>query len=71
MADYRSSEGKVKKIKYRGPVENTIKDILGGLRSTGTYIGASKIKDFSKCTTFVITNSQVNEVFSKKENSFD
>lgn len=71
MADYRSSEGKVKKIKYRGPVENTIKDILGGLRSTGTYIGASKIKDFSKCTTFVVTNSQVNEVFSKKENSFD
>ena len=64
MAAYRSSEGKVKKLPYRGPVEETINDLLGGLRSTGTYIGACRIKDFPKCTTFLQTQRQVNEVFS-------
>lgn len=67
MAEYRSSEGKLKKVAYRGPVKNTISDILGGLRSTGTYIGAKRIKDFPKCTTFIQTNRQVNEVFSHPE----
>ena len=67
MANYRSSEGKVKKIPYKGPVTNTINDILGGLRSTGTYMGAARIKDFPKCCTFVRVNRQVNEVYSNPE----
>ena len=67
MAKYRSSEGKVKKIPYKGAVESTIQDVLGGLRSTGTYMGASRIKDFPKCCTFVRVNRQVNEVYSNPE----
>jgi len=51
--DYRSSEGEYNLVKYRGPVKNTIEDILGGLRSTMTYIGANRLKDISKCTTFI------------------
>ena len=68
MAKYRSSEGKVKKIVYRGKISDTIDDILGGLRSTGTYMGAGRLKDFPKCCTFVKVNRQVNEVYSTKEN---
>jgi GMP reductase len=68
MAKYRSSEGHVKKIVYRGKISDTIDDILGGLRSTGTYMGAGRLKDFPKCCTFVKVNRQVNEVYSTKEN---
>jgi len=68
MANYRSSEGKVKKVPYKGDVINTIQDVLGGLRSTGTYMGAARIKDFPKCCTFVKVNRQVNEVYSSKVN---
>jgi len=51
--DYRASEGIVTTVQYQGSVNNIIKDLLGGLRSTGTYIGAGDIKDFGKCATFV------------------
>jgi len=51
--DYRASEGTVEYVDYIGPVSKVIKDLLGGLRSTGTYIGAENIKDFGKCATFV------------------
>jgi GMP reductase len=51
--DYRASEGKCIEVPYKGPVDNVIKEILGGLRSCGTYIGAMEIKHFPKCTTFV------------------
>ena len=64
VADYRSSEGRTVEIPYKGPVENTVKDILGGLRSTCTYVGASELKHLSKCTTFVRVNNQFNKVFS-------
>lgn len=65
VAEYRSSEGKSVLIPYKGAVKNTIFDLLGGLRSTGTYIGASQIKDFGKCTTFIRVNEQLNESLSK------
>jgi GMP reductase len=64
VADYRSSEGRTVKIPYRGPIENTVKDILGGIRSTCTYVGASELKHLSKCTTFIRVNNQFNNVFS-------
>jgi len=64
VADYRSSEGRTVEIPYKGPVVNTVKDILGGLRSTCTYVGASELKHLSKCTTFVRVNKQFNNVFS-------
>ena len=63
VAKYRSSEGKTVKVPYKGSVENTIQNILGGMRSTCTYIGASKIKDISKCATFVRVNNQVNNFY--------
>ena len=65
VAKYRASEGKRVLIKYRGPIENTINDILGGVRSTCTYVGAAKLKELSKRTTFVRVNKQSNEVFGK------
>jgi GMP reductase len=64
IAKYRASEGKVVKIKYKGPVENTIKEILGGLRSAHSYIGATNLKNFHKCCTFVRCTQTTNEVFS-------
>ena len=65
VAEYRSSEGRTVEVKYRGPVEATVRDILGGLRSTCSYVGAQSIKHLSKCTTFVRTNRQFNDVFVK------
>lgn len=63
VADYRSSEGKVVEIPYRGPVVNTIKEILGGLRSACTYTGAARLKDLSKRCTFLRVTQQINNVF--------
>jgi GMP reductase len=65
VAEYRSSEGRTVKIPYRGSITNTIKDLLGGLRSTCTYVGASSLKQLPKCTTFIRVNRQINDVFLK------
>lgn len=51
--EYRASEGKVSKIPYKGPVSEVVQEILGGIRSCGAYIGAKKLKDYSKCAKFV------------------
>lgn len=67
VADYRASEGKSVNVRYRGPVENTVLDILGGVRSTCTYVGARRLKELSKCTTFIQVNQQLNEIFSQRE----
>jgi len=53
VASYRSSEGKTVRVPYKGPVEGTILDILGGIRSTCTYVGARKLKELSRRTTFI------------------
>jgi GMP reductase len=63
VAKYRSSEGKTVRVKYRGPVEDTVLDMLGGLRSACTYIGALKLKEVSKRTTFIRVTQQLNNVF--------
>jgi len=65
VANYRASEGKTVQIPYRGNVESTVQDFLGGLRSTCTYVGASKLKELTKRTTFIRVQEQHNEVFSK------
>lgn len=64
VADYRASEGKRVKLKCKGPVEATIREILGGLRSSHSYIGATTIKNFPKCCTFVRCTQTTNEVFT-------
>jgi GMP reductase len=54
LKDYRAAEGTEVIVPYRGPVKNTIQEITGGLRSACAYVGASRLKDLSKCTTFVL-----------------
>ena len=60
---YRASEGKCVKIAYRGDINNTIKEILGGIRSTCTYIGAKNIEEMSEKTTFIKVNRTINNIF--------
>lgn len=66
VAEYRSSEGRTVEVKYKGPVKATVLDILGGIRSTCTYVGAPSLKQLSKCTTFVRVNRQINDVFLRR-----
>ena len=60
MEKYRSSEGRLIKIKLKGHLEDTVLDYLGGIRSTCAYINAKKIKHISKCVTFVVVSQQLN-----------
>ena len=64
VAEYRASEGRSVNVPYRGSVKNTILDILGGLRSACTYVGAHRLKELSKRTTFIRVTKQLNEIFS-------
>ncbi len=66
VAEYRASEGKTIKMPFRGPVTETILDILGGLRSTCTYVGASYLKELTKRTTFIRVQEQHNEWFGEE-----
>ena len=65
VAEYRSSEGRTVSIPHKGQIKNTVLDLLGGIRSTCTYVGASTLKQLSKCTTFIRVNRQINDVFLK------
>lgn len=66
LKNYRASEGREVLIPYRGSVVDTVQEILGGLRSTCTYVGAPGLKQLSKCTTFVRCNDTHNRVFEKQ-----
>ena len=63
MEKYRASEGRILKIPYKGSLENTVQDYLGGLRSACSYINAPTIKQMAKCTTFVQVTQQLNTHF--------
>jgi len=63
LSDYRSSEGKKVQLKYRGNIKDTVLNILGGIRSSCTYVGAPSLKQLSKCTTFIRVNKQFNDTF--------
>jgi GMP reductase len=63
VAEYRASEGKTVQVPYRGMIKETIKEVLGGLRSACTYVGAKSLKEMSKRTTFVLVNRTHNRVF--------
>jgi GMP reductase len=65
VAKYRASEGKEVLVPYRGAVSDSLQDILGGVRSACTYVGARRLKELSKRTTFVRVTQQINEVFGK------
>jgi len=66
VAEYRASEGKTVRIPYHGDVEATLQDILGGVRSTCTYVGAKRLKELSKRTSFVRVTQQLNTVFGNE-----
>jgi GMP reductase len=63
VAEYRTAEGKAIEVPYRGEVGATVQEIVGGLRSMMTYIGAKRLKEVSKRTTFVLVGAQRNTVF--------
>jgi GMP reductase len=65
LKEYRSSEGRTVLVPYKGSIKNIIQEILGGVRSTMTYCGADKLKNLSKCTTFIRCNNTHNRIFEK------
>lgn len=65
VAKYRAAEGKEVLVPHRGPVAETAQEILGGVRSACTYVGARRLRELSKRTTFVRVTQQLNEVFGK------
>jgi len=65
VAEYRSSEGKTVKVPYRGPIDETIRDCLGGVRSACTYVGAADLKEMERRTTFIRVTQQLNPVFTE------
>jgi GMP reductase len=67
VASYRSSEGKCVKLKYRGPVQQTVEDILGGIRSTMTYVGAKQMNELHGKCSFIRVNNTVNRIYNNNE----
>jgi GMP reductase len=63
VAEYRASEGKTVEVEYKGNVDLIIQELQGGLRSACTYVGAARLKDLCKCTTFVRVTQQLNSMF--------
>ena len=66
---YRGTEGKTVLLDNRGPVKDTVEQILGGVRSTCTYIGARRIKDMPKCAHFVRVNNVINRIYDRYESN--
>ena len=66
---YRGNEGRSVILPDRGPVKETVEDILGGVRSSCTYIGARRLKDIPKCASFVRCNQPLNTVFETYDNN--
>jgi len=62
---YRGNEGRWISLPYRGAVQDTVEDILGGVRSAATYIGARRLKDMPKCATFVRVENNINRVYER------
>lgn len=64
VADYRASEGKFVTVPYRGPIDGTVQELLGGIRSACTYVGAGTIEDLHRRARFVRVNRQLNNMFT-------
>jgi len=65
LKNYRSSEGRTVLVPYRGSVADTVQEVLGGIRSTCTYVGAKYIKQLPKCATFIRCTQTHNSVYEK------
>lgn len=68
LSGYRASEGKRVLVPYKGPVKDTLQDILGGVRSACTYTGSVRLKELSRRTTFVRVNNQLNNIYGTDSN---
>lgn len=62
--NYKTAEGKEVLTPYKGPVESTIQDILGGLRSACTYLNAKSLSELTK-SYMIEVNQQYNNMFDK------
>jgi len=67
VANYRASEGKTVRVPYKGPVEGTILDILGGIRSACTYTGSRQLRELSRRTTFIRCTATHNTVYGDRD----
>jgi len=67
VAEYRSSEGKTVEVPYKGPAAAIVLDLLGGLRSACTYIGAATLEEVPRRTTFIRVTQQLNQVFGSHD----
>ena len=65
--EYRGVEGKTVEVTYKGAVKNTLIDILSGIRSACTYVGAKRLKSLSKCATFIRVNNTHNTIFGEEK----
>lgn len=63
LKGYRTTEGRTVLVDYKGSAEGVVQDILGGLRSTCTYVGAKTLKSLPKCATFIRCNDTHNRVY--------
>jgi GMP reductase len=64
VAEYRATEGKMVEVPYRGPIAETVREILGGVRSACTYVGALALRELTKRTTFIRVLEQENRTYS-------
>ena len=59
---YRAPEGKSGKVPYRGRAKNVLDDLIAGLRSSMSYLGAKSLRDFQKNAKFIkITSATLRE----------
>lgn len=62
---HRASEGRYILLPHKGDLHAFVQDMLGALRSTATYLGASHLKELSKRATFIMVNRQLNTYLEK------
>jgi GMP reductase len=67
LSDYRASEGRTVEVPYRGPVQHTIQEILGGLRSACSYVGAFNLPELYERGSLIKVNRTINNVFENHE----
>lgn len=63
--NYRTSEGRYIRVKYKGDLNNTVNNYLGGIRSACTYTNSKNIKDLYNNVKFIRVNNQYNNSLIK------
>lgn len=49
---------------WRSPIAETVREILGGVRSACTYVGALALRELTKRTTFIRVLEQESKTFT-------